>query len=137
MQTDSHRGIALPGSSTAPLSIIQLMGAVCFSGLLCFRERPPCFGQYQNYGSGTFERFETENLNDSPSQPSSSVAADDGCPRECGTQMCDKCIQLDKKIEHYERLALGVADDLTLERIRESVRKMRAQKASLHPAQAQ
>jgi hypothetical protein len=65
------------------------------------------------------------------------VAANDGCPRERGTQMCDKCIQLNKKIEHYERLALGMADDLTLERIRESVREMRAQKAALHPEQEQ
>jgi hypothetical protein len=47
--------------------------------------------------------------------------------------MCDKCLQLDKKIEHYERLASGVGDELTLERIRELVREMRAQKAALHP----
>jgi hypothetical protein len=51
--------------------------------------------------------------------------------------MCDKCIQLDKEIEHYEPLALGIADELTLERIRESVREMRAQKAALHPVQEQ
>jgi hypothetical protein len=61
-----------------------------------------------------------------------SVAANDGCPRECGTHMCDKCIQLDKEIEHYERLASGITDRLTLDRIRESVREMRAQKAALH-----
>jgi hypothetical protein len=47
--------------------------------------------------------------------------------------MCDKCIELDKKIEHYERVASGMADELTLERLRESVREMRAQKAALHP----
>jgi hypothetical protein len=58
-------------------------------------------------------------------------------PRECGTHMCDKCIQLDKEIEHYERLASGMADELTLERIRESVQKMRAQKAALHPDEEQ
>jgi hypothetical protein len=49
--------------------------------------------------------------------------------------MCDKCIQLDKKIEHYERLVSGVADELTLERLRELVREMRAQKTALHPEQ--
>jgi hypothetical protein len=49
--------------------------------------------------------------------------------------MCDKCIELDKKIEHYERLASGMADELTLERLRGSVREMRAQKAALHPEQ--
>ena len=51
--------------------------------------------------------------------------------------MCDKCIQLDKEIEHYERLASGMADELTLERIRESVQEMRAQKAALHPDEEQ
>ena len=51
------------------------------------------------------------------------------------TQMCDKCIQLDKKIEHYERLASGIADELTLERLRELVREMKAQKTALHPEQ--
>jgi hypothetical protein len=54
-----------------------------------------------------------------------------------GTHMCDKCMQLDKKIEHYEHLASGVADELTLERIRESVQEMRAQKAALHPDEEQ
>ena len=49
--------------------------------------------------------------------------------------MCNKCIELDKKIEHDERLASGMADELTLERLRESVREMRAQKATLHPQQ--
>ena len=53
------------------------------------------------------------------------------------TDMCDKCIQLDKKIEHYERLASGIADELTLERIRQSVREMKAQKAALHPEEEQ
>ena len=58
-------------------------------------------------------------------------------PRECGTHMCDKCNQLDKKIEHYERLASGITDRLTLDRIRESVREMRAHKAALHPDEEQ
>jgi hypothetical protein len=49
--------------------------------------------------------------------------------------MCDKCIQLDKKIEHYERLASAMADEPTVERLRESVREMRAQKNALHPEQ--
>jgi hypothetical protein len=51
--------------------------------------------------------------------------------------MCDRCIQLDKKIEHYERLASGMADELTLERIRELVQELRAQKAALHPDEEQ
>lgn len=49
--------------------------------------------------------------------------------------MCEKCIQLDKKIEHYERLAGGISDELTLERLRELVREMRAQKSAFHQDQ--
>jgi hypothetical protein len=51
--------------------------------------------------------------------------------------MCDKCMQLDKKIEHLERLASGMTDELTLERIWESVQKMRAQNGALHPDEVQ
>jgi hypothetical protein len=65
------------------------------------------------------------------------MAANYGCPRECGTHMCDKCIELDKKIEHYERLVSGMVDALTLERIRELVREMTAQNAALHPDEEQ
>ena len=39
--------------------------------------------------------------------------------------MCDKCIQLDKKIERYESLAPGITDQVTLERLRELVRERR------------
>jgi hypothetical protein len=49
--------------------------------------------------------------------------------------MCDKCIQIDEKIERYESLTSGITDQLTLDRIRELVREMRAQKIALHPEQ--
>jgi hypothetical protein len=32
--------------------------------------------------------------------------------------MCDKCEQLDKKIGHYQKLLLGIADQLTVDRIK-------------------
>jgi hypothetical protein len=65
------------------------------------------------------------------------VAANDGFSRECGTRMCDKCIQLDKKIEHYQRLASAMTDQLTLDRMRELMREMKAQKDALHPEEKQ
>jgi hypothetical protein len=68
-------------------------------------------------------------------QPCETFHCDWRRPATC--QASTTFIQLDKKIEHYERLALGMADELTLERIRESVREMRAQKAALHPEQEQ
>jgi hypothetical protein len=32
--------------------------------------------------------------------------------------MCDKCIELDKKIEHYWEITLAIGDELTIERIK-------------------
>jgi hypothetical protein len=55
--------------------------------------------------------------------------------RECGTAMCDKCVELDKKIEHYRSLVAKVPDPLTAERVGELIKEMQAQKAQLHPEQ--
>jgi FAD/FMN-containing dehydrogenase len=51
--------------------------------------------------------------------------------------MCDKCIELDGKIEHYQRISASISDQLTVDRIKELVEKMKAQKAALHPEQEQ
>jgi hypothetical protein len=48
-------------------------------------------------------------------------------------EMCDKCIELDDKIEHYERISVSINDQLTIDRIKELVEQMKAQKAALHP----
>ena len=34
-----------------------------------------------------------------------------------GFPMCDKCAELDKKIEHYRRMLLSIGDQITIERI--------------------
>lgn len=47
--------------------------------------------------------------------------------------MCDKCVELDEKIQHYERIGSALNDQLTVDRIRELVEQMRAQKSALHP----
>ena len=47
--------------------------------------------------------------------------------------MCEKCVALDRKIEHYERLRLSIADQVTVDRIKELLAEMKAQKAALHP----
>jgi hypothetical protein len=52
-----------------------------------------------------------------------------------GTAMCDKCTELDGKIEHYERIAASISDQLTIDRIKELVEQLKAQKAALHPEQ--
>jgi hypothetical protein len=47
--------------------------------------------------------------------------------------MCEKCVELDDKIQHYERIRSAISDQLTVDRIKELVEQMRAQKAALHP----
>jgi hypothetical protein len=51
--------------------------------------------------------------------------------------MCDKCEQLDKKIEHYQKLLLGIGDQLTVDRIKSLIADLQTQKAALHPEQKQ
>jgi hypothetical protein len=51
--------------------------------------------------------------------------------------MCDKCAELDKKIEHYRLIPLSIGDQITVERIEALIEDLRAQKATLHPEQKQ
>ena len=51
--------------------------------------------------------------------------------------MCDKCEELDKKIERYRKIILGIGDQPTVERIEALIGEMQAQKAALHPEQKQ
>ena len=50
--------------------------------------------------------------------------------------MCDKCVELAGKIEHYERISASISDHLTIDRIAELVEQMKAQKAALHPSKS-
>jgi hypothetical protein len=47
--------------------------------------------------------------------------------------MCDECVKLDQKIEHYERMIARVSDPLTTERVGKLIEDIRGQKAALHP----
>lgn len=49
--------------------------------------------------------------------------------------MCDKCVELDGKIEHYRKLAAAISDRLTIEGIANRIKEMEAQKATFHPEQ--
>jgi hypothetical protein len=51
--------------------------------------------------------------------------------------MCNKCAELDKKIEHYETILVSIGDRVTVERLMAMVANLRAQKAALHPEQKQ
>ena len=47
--------------------------------------------------------------------------------------MCEKCEELDDKIEHYRNLTARVTDRQTNEGIAKLIEDMQAQKAALHP----
>ena len=47
--------------------------------------------------------------------------------------MCEKCAELDEKIERCERVVVSVGDRVTVERIMAMIEDLQAQKAALHP----
>jgi hypothetical protein len=49
--------------------------------------------------------------------------------------MCDKCIELDKKLEQYRRIASSITDELTIARLNKLIKDTVVQKAELHPDQ--
>jgi hypothetical protein len=49
--------------------------------------------------------------------------------------MCDKCTELDGKIEQYRRIASSINDQLTIDRIKVLIAELEAQKVALHPQQ--
>ena len=49
--------------------------------------------------------------------------------------MCDKCEELEKKIEHYRQLAARVRDPLLTEGVDKLIEEMEAQKTAFHPEQ--
>jgi beta-phosphoglucomutase-like phosphatase (HAD superfamily) len=49
--------------------------------------------------------------------------------------MCEKCDEIDKKIERYRVMASRITDQPILNGIRDLIEQMRAQKAALHPEQ--
>jgi hypothetical protein len=51
--------------------------------------------------------------------------------------MCEKCVKLDEKIEHYRGMTLAIGDQLTVEQIKALIEDLQAQKAVLHPEQEQ
>jgi hypothetical protein len=47
--------------------------------------------------------------------------------------MCDKCVEIDGRIEHYQRLAFGITDRPTLDGIKKLIEGLETKKAALHP----
>ena len=47
--------------------------------------------------------------------------------------MCDKCVALDRKIDHYEQMLMSIGDRVTVERLMALIADLQAQKVALHP----
>jgi hypothetical protein len=47
--------------------------------------------------------------------------------------MCDKRVELDRKIEHYERIAAAITDQFTIDRIKMLIEELRVRTVGLHP----
>jgi hypothetical protein len=58
-----------------------------------------------------------------------------GRSRKCGTAMCDKCVEIDGKIDHYRSMSSRVTDQTTLDGIKQLIETMKAQKTAPHAEQ--
>ena len=47
--------------------------------------------------------------------------------------MCEKCVELDRRISHLATLVRNVTNSQTLDAIKSLTEKMQAEKATLHP----
>jgi hypothetical protein len=47
--------------------------------------------------------------------------------------VCEKCVEIDKKIERYRRIQQSILDQLTVDRAKELIADLETQKAALHP----
>jgi ATP-dependent protease ClpP protease subunit len=56
--------------------------------------------------------------------------------RGTGLEMCEQCVEIDKKIENYQRMASRITDQAMLDGIKGLIEQMQAQKTALHPEQA-
>lgn len=50
--------------------------------------------------------------------------------------MCEKCVEIDKTIENYQQIKRSIMNQLTVDRIKELIAELEAQKAGLHVEQS-
>jgi restriction endonuclease S subunit len=49
--------------------------------------------------------------------------------------MCEKCDEIDKKIEHYRRLKQQIMDDAFVDGAKNLIQELEREKSALHPSQ--
>jgi hypothetical protein len=85
------------------------------------RIREPVFSRYCDETKGTLARIHAKS-------PTASAKRKNA--------MCDKCVEIDKKIARYRRILLSIGDQVTADRTKELITDLEAQKAALHPEQS-
>jgi len=50
--------------------------------------------------------------------------------------MCEKCVEIDKTILRYRVILLSISDQVTVDRTKELIADLEAQKVALHPEQS-
>ena len=58
------------------------------------------------------------------------------CDFEAGA-MCEKCVEIDKTIERYQRILLSIGDQVTVDRTKGLIADLKAKKDALHPEQTE
>jgi hypothetical protein len=49
--------------------------------------------------------------------------------------VCEKCVEIDSKIEHYKAMRSRILDKITVDGISDLIAELEAKKAELHPDQ--
>jgi hypothetical protein len=49
--------------------------------------------------------------------------------------MCEKCVEIDKAIDRYRNIQRSIGDQVTVDRTKELIADLEAQKVALHPAE--
>jgi hypothetical protein len=49
--------------------------------------------------------------------------------------MCEKCVEVDNAIERYRKIQRSIGDQVTVDRTKELIAELTAQKVALHPEQ--
>jgi len=47
--------------------------------------------------------------------------------------MWEKCVEIDKTIERYRRILCSIGDEITVDRTKQMIADLEAQKVALHP----
>jgi hypothetical protein len=86
--------------------------------------------------SGSYSVLFGHSVNNCPARPSSQQRLMAALIRaNAEPSMCNKCDEIDQKIEHYRSIVSRLTDQLTNERIAELIADLEKQKAGLHPEQ--